>query len=845
MTRRISFVVLLAAPVAYGAVDFTRDIAPIFRKHCIGCHGAAQQMNGLRLDRAADAVKGGYSGPAVRPKDPAGSRLYQLVTTGAKDAAGKALVMPPAGPKLTESQTATIRTWIEEGAIGPSEAAAVATAPAVRHWSFQPIRKPTIPVVRNTTWVRNPIDAFVLAKLEKRGIAPSPEATKAALARRLSLDLIGLLPAPEEVQEFVADRRPDAYARLVNRLLESPRYGEKWARQWLDLARYSDSEGGIQDYARPFAWRYREWVIDALNRDMPFDQFTVEQVAGDLLPGATTTQKLAAGFHRQTITSREGGVDLEKLRFDQVIDRTATIGTVWLGLTVGCAQCHDHKYDPITQKDFYSLFAFFNNTREVDIDAPLPGEVPVYRRTLAEYRAKRKDLLCEYNVEPLQQEWEYELRWTEANPGKRPAWDVSLADLQRQVDHGERIFHKAPEARTRREADDLTDHFVKNFGQAVGSKRYEQVRFKELGKRLSDLAKEYPTLSRVMTVEEDPHPQQTHIHLRGDYREKGIAVTPSAPAFLPPLPKGAPADRLALARWLVSAENPLPARVAVNRMWQEFFGKGLTRTSEDLGTKGEAPTHPELLDWLAAEFVKGGWRMKAMHRAIVMSATYRQSSNTRPDLKTVDPNNTMLARQNRMRLPAELIRDAALGASGLLWDEVGGQSVKPPQPEGVVDQTYSIKWEESPGRARYRRGLYVYIQKTTAYPLMMNFDAPDRTVSCSRRETSNTPLQALNLMNDPVFTEAAGALALRLITEKTSNHERLDRAFELCFARRPSPQERDAALTHLERRRSMAKPDAAQKLRLGELDGPEGSEAVAWFGVSRALLNTDEFMTRE
>jgi hypothetical protein len=322
-------------------------------------------------------------------------------------------------------------------------------------------------------------------------------------------------------------------------------------------------------------------------------------------------------------------------------------------------------------------------------------------------------------------------------------------------------------------------------------------------------------------------------------------VTPATPGFLPPLPKGTTADRLALARWLVSPENPLPARVTVNRMWQEFFGKGLARTSEDLGTKGEAPTHPELLDWLAAEFVKNGWRMKAMHRTIVLSATYRQSSNARPDLKTVDPNNTLLAHQNRMRLPAELIRDSALRASGLLWEEVGGQSVKPPQPEGVADQTYSLKWEESPGRERYRRGIYVYLQKTTAYPLMMNFDAPDRTVSCSRRETSNTPLQALNLMNDPVFTEAAGALALRLMAEKTTNNERLDRAFALCFARRPNANERDAALSHLERRRTMAKADAAMKLRLGDLEGAEGSEAVAWFGVSRALLNTDEFMTRE
>ena len=844
MTQRWSLVLLLAAWSAQAAVDYSRDIAPVFRKHCIGCHGAAQQMNGLRLDRAGDALRGGYSGQAIRPKDADGSRLYQLITTGSKNAAGKALVMPPAGPRLTEAETVLIRAWIEEGATGPAEAIAPKPSPS-RHWSFQPLRRPPVPLVRNAAWVRNPIDAFVLARLEKKAVKPSPEASKTALVRRVYLDLIGLPPTPEETRQFVEDNRPDAYARLVDRLLESPHYGEKWARQWLDLARYSDSEGGIQDYARPFAWRYREWVIDALNRDMPFDQFTIEQVAGDLLPQAKVEQKLAAGFHRQTVTSREGGVDLEKLRFDQVVDRTSTIGTVWLGLTVGCAQCHDHKYDPITQKDFYSLFAFFDNTQETEIDAPLQGEIGTYRRTLAEYREKRKNLLCEYNVEPLQERWEWEMRWTAANPGKRTAWDVAYGILIRVLDRAERVLAKPADERTRKERDALTDHFVKFYGSAVGSKRYEQVGFKELDKQLAALTAKYPPLSQVMTVEEDPAPHPTHVRLRGDFRQPGIEVTPSTPGFLPGLPAGSRPDRLALARWLVSPENPLTARVTMNRMWQEFFGKGLARTSEDLGVKGEAPTHPELLDWLATEFVKRGWRMKAMHRMIAMSAVYRQASDTRPDLKITDPNNTLLARQNRMRLPAELIRDSALRASGLLWEEVGGESVKPPQPEGVVDQTYSIKWEESPGRARYRRGLYVYIQKTTAYPLMMNFDAPDRTVACSRRETSNTPLQALNLMNDPVFTEAAGALAARVLSGKASNNERLDRAFELCFARRPNARERDSALSHLERRRTMAKADSARKLQLSELDGVDPADAVAWFGISRALMNTDEFMTRE
>ncbi len=833
-------VLLTGLARAEDKVDFARDVQPIFRARCVECHGDAAQLSGLRLDRRQDALR------VIRAGSSASSRLYTLVSTGiAKE--GKTLRMPPGG-QLSANEVDLIRRWIDEGAGWPAGADSQAkgkTRP--RPWSFERIQQHQAPVVRNASWVRNPIDAFVLAKLESNALEPSPEALKTTLMRRLYLDLVGLLPTPQETAAFLADGQPDAYERLVDRLMQSEHYGEKWARPWLDVARFADSEGGVQDYVRPYAWRYREWVIKALNRDMPFDEFTIDQMAGDLVPNATLEQKLATGFHRNTVTSREGGIDLEQLRYDQLVDRANTVGTAWLGLTVGCAQCHDHKYDPITQKDYYRLMAFFDNSDELDIEAPVPGEMGPYRQYVGEYRRERRKLLEQPGVEPLQTEWEGNLRDAAAHPGKRTDWDNYYDSFSKHVDNGLKILHKPLAQRTEREREALTNFFVRYAEGPLGKKRYDELGLKGVNERLTSLAEKYPPLSVVMTLAEAANRHPSHIRLRGNYKDLGAEVTPGTPESLAQLPVDRPPDRLALARWLVSPENPLTARVAMNRSWQELFGRGLARTQEDFGMQGEKPTHPELLDWLASQFVRSGWSMKSMHRLIVTSSTYRQSSRMRPELVARDPGNTLLARQSRMRLPAELIRDAALGASGLLQDSVGGESIRPPQPEGVTDLSYSLKWVETMGRNRYRRGLYVQTQRTALYPLLGNFDVPDRTVSCARREVSNTPLQALNLMNDPLFTEAAQALAARVLKEPASESERIDRVFQLCDTRPASPKERDMAASFLDQRRRLARgnPRSVEPMPVTELDGVEPAEAAAWFGLARALLNSDEFITRE
>jgi hypothetical protein len=800
----ISLLLLDGITTAAGAsVTYTRDVQPIFQKRCYGCHGAAQQQGGLRLDKRAIAQR------VIKPGDSVGSKLLAMVSSSEK------LRMPPAGPPLTAAEIAALKEWIDSGANWPVDATASPTP-----WSFKPVSRPLPPRVLNIAWKRNPIDAFILAKLTAKSIRPSPGASGNVLVRRLYLDLTGLPPTPEQAEAFLCDTRPDAYERLVDALLSSPHYGEKWSRHWLDLARYADSEGGVHDHARPFAWRYRDWVIDAFNQDMPFDRFTVEQMAGDMLPNSNVAKKIATGFHRNTLTSREGGVELDRIRFEQLVDRASTVGTVWLGLTVGCAQCHDHKYDPITQRDFYSLMAFFENSDELDLEAPLPGEWGIYRQYADEFRKQRDKLLDEYKIDDTLNFWEDGVRDALAHPGRRPNWDVSYDSYSKSIDHGRRTLLKRRSERTGREQDALVNYFVRSSAGAIGKEKYEALKLKELGGKLKNLDDKYPRLSTAMTLAENSEHGATYVRVRGNWAEKGDRVLPSTPASLPPLREGA--DRLSLAKWLVSRDNPLTSRVTVNRLWQELFGRGLVRTSEDFGTQSEKPTHPELLDWLAAEFMDKGWSVKHMVRLMVTSAMYRRSSDARPDLTTIDPANNLLARQSRFRLPAELIRDSALQVSGLLNDAIGGESIRPSQPEGVADLQYSMKWEETKDRAKYRRGIYIFVQRTATYPLLMSFDVPDRTVSCARRETSNTPLQALNLMNDPVFSEAAHALASRILEEPPAT--RVDFAFRLCYSRPPSTRERDMIQTYLERRK------------------PEQS---GWFGASRAMLNADEFLTRE
>ena len=837
-------------PPASKRIDFAGDIQPIFQGRCQVCHGEAQQQSGLRLDRRDAAMKGGYSGPVILPHNSAESKLIRMV-----GGLVEGVIMPPVGERLTTNQIGVLRAWIDQGALWPDEGGDAVSEesgqkPELTHWAYQPLEKPDPPAVKNSRWVRNPIDAFVLARLEEEGVSPSPQASKYTLIRRVSLDWTGLPPSPREVAAFVADAGPRAFEKVVERLLESKHYGEKWAMQWLDLARYADSDGYEKDLVRPHAWRYRHWVINALNDDMPFDRFTIEQIAGNLLPKSTVEQKVATGFHRNTLKNREGGVKIEQFRFEEVIDRTNTVGTVWLGLTVGCAQCHDHKYDPITQKDYYNFFAFFNNADEVNIDAPLAGEMGPYLAKLPEYRQTRDELLRTHCVYELMPPWEEKMRLVGRNPGKWTDWDHARDALEKYFDNGPKIVEKDPSERTRKEQDGLIDHFVKNYHRVITKELQEKLNYKEVFKKLQELKHEYPSLTEAQTISESPENRKSHIHIRGAWNQTGVEVKPAIPAFLGAWPNSDKASRLDLAHWIVSEENPLTPRVVVNRIWQEYFGAGLVRTSENFGSQGDQPSHPALLDWLASEFVDQGWSLKKLHRLIVTSATYQQSSVVRPDLEQRDSRNRLLARQQRLRLPAELVRDSTLAVSGLLYPKVGGKSVRPPIPPGVVDLAYggSVKWPESTGKDRYRRGLYVLLQRRVPYPQMVNFDATAREVTLCNRERSNTPLQSLNLLNDPVFVEAAQALAVRVLGESQGTFEdRLRYAFEVALARPPNEGELDSLRDYYQRQTRILEEEAgaAEKVAPVRLAGISRIETAAWMGVSSVLLNLDEFITRE
>lgn len=828
-------------------IDFLRDVQPIFEFRCQGCHGVQQQMAGLRLDSGADILKGASDGPVIQPGKSAASRLIERVTS-----TKKGFGMPPIGEPLTAAQISTLRAWIDQGAHVPaSEPAAVATNPKSRHWSFQPVVRPALPDVRARAWARNPIDRFIATRLEAEGFAPSPEADRATLIRRASLDLAGLPPSPAEVAEFVNDNRPDAYERMVDRLLASPHYGEKWARYWLDLARYGDSDGYERDPARPHAWRYRNWVIDALNRDMPFDEFTIDQIAGDLLPNATVDQKTGTGFQRNTFTNREAGVDRAEDRFEQLVNRTNTVGTVWLGLTVGCAQCHNHKFDPISQREYYSMMAFWNSVEEQDIDAPLPGETGPYLRALAEYEQKRAELLNQYHIPEMASAWETKLREAHVHPGGDVEWDFALTEFRAGYDYWQKIINSDAAHRSKRLQDSFVDYFVIR-GQTpdIDKDKAAKNRFEEVQEKLEALEATLPPFAQAPVMAEMANPPEQHIATGGDFRVPGAKVEPGTLAVLPALEAGNVPPRLALARWIASRKNPLTARVAVNRIWQEFFGRGIVRTSEDFGAQGEKPSHAELLDWLAAEFVDRGWSMKAIDRLIVTSATYRQSSKSRKELEAKDPDNVLLARQSRVRLSAELVRDSALTASGLLNPAIGGPSVKPPQPPGVSELTYGdgLKWKESQGADRYRRGLYIHFQRTSPYPQLVNFDAPDSRLSCPRRRRSNTPLQALNLLNDPVFLEAAQGLAERTLREAPGDfQDRLGYAFVLAIGRKPNPQELEDLSKYFDEQKALFEKDEKSMAVVAPY-APEGvsrADLAAWVGVGRVLMNLDEFITRE
>ncbi len=780
-------------------------------------------MAGIRFDQPDGAKR------AIVAGNSAASKLIERVSS-----TKKGFGMPPIGDPLTAEQVALLKAWIDQGAKMPA---------GKGHWAFQPIRKVAVPAVQRQDWGRNPIDAFILARLEKEGVQPSPEASKTTLLRRVSIDLTGLPPTRQEVVEFLSDNSPEAYEHVVDRLLASPHYGEKWARQWLDLARYADSDGYEKDLVRPWAWRYRDWVIRALNSDMPFDQFTRDQIAGDLAPNATTQQRIATGFHRNVLVNREAGVDRAEARFEQMVNRTNTMSTVWLGLTMGCSQCHNHKYDPILQKDYYSMMAFVNSLEEKDIDAPLPGEFGEYIRTSGAYRKERNELLEMHEIAKYQSKWEDNVRKAIANPGKDIEWDFTVTSFVAMEDGARKLILTPETQRSQKDRDRLTNYFLRNIGPEFNRDKSVAACLSDARKQLAEVDSHYPHLSQAMTVVETADGVKTHIAKGGDYRAMGDEVQPATPGFLGP---SGGKTRLDLVRWIMSKDNPLTARVAVNRMWQEFFGKGLVRTSEDFGTQGEKPTHPELLDWLATEFRDNGWRVKPMHKLIVMSAAYRQSSHVRQDLETKDPDNSLIARQQRIRLSAELVRDAALEAGGILNDEIGGRSVRPPLPPGIAELGYanSVKWVADNGPERYRRGLYIHFQRTTPYPQLVTFDAPDSTVACTRRSRSNTPLQALNLLNDPVFMEAAQGLASQILQQK---NDRLEYAFQTSVGRNPTAREKERLATYLDQQLSLLRknPQEAAELMPAAPEGSDPMEAAAWVGVSRVLLNLDEFITRE
>jgi uncharacterized protein DUF1553/uncharacterized protein DUF1549/cytochrome c len=729
------FALLILPTASRGAekVDFARDIRPILSNKCFKCHGPAVQKSKLRLDDRDVAMKKG----AIEPGKPAGSEMIARVLLPDSDEQR----MPPreAFERLTPDQVAKLKAWIEQGA---------EYAP---HWAFVPPKRPAVPEVRGQrSEVGNPVDAFVRARLEKEGMKPSLQADKATLIRRVTLDLTGLLPSPKEVEEYLKDESPEAYEKVVDRLLASPHYGERQARHWLDLARYADSNGYTIDGPR-LIWAYRDWVINALNADMPFDQFTTEQLAGDLLPGATTQQKIATGFHRNTSFNEEGGTDAEQFRVERTVDRANTTAAVWLGLTAGCAQCHDHKYDPISQKDYYRLYAFFDSCEEPTMAI---GGTPELECTIAAL-----------------QQMEF---WLQKNGGSRE----DIAIIHKEI---KRVQGKIP---------------------------------------------------TTLVMRERAAPRETFVQIRGDFLRRGDRVQPEYPAALASRERERPESkrltRIDLAKWLTSSENSLTARVTVNREWQKFFGRGLVETENDFGLQGNFPTHPELLDWLAVEFREQGWSFKRLHKLIVTSATYRQSSAARTDLNDKDPRNLLLGRQSRLRLEAEIIRDAALSASGLLSTKIGGPGVFPPQPKEVFLFTQSNHpWVESKGPDRYRRGMYTYIWRQSQHPLLTTFDASDAQTPCTKRNRSNTPLQALHLANDPVFVEFADALGKRIEKDGPADDAgKIAFAYRLCFAREPSVTEAARVLAYFE-----AKRNADPK--------------TAWGAVARVLMNLDEFITRE
>ena len=998
-------------------IDFQSQIQPILERACLECHGSVKQSNGFRLDSREAFLEGGVSGPMVLPGE---SELSELVDRLTGDAVGSR--MPLEKEPLTPQEVALIRAWIDQGVPWSDETEM--NLPSSRHWSYQPVRRPPLPEVEDADWRENTIDSFSLASLEKKGLQPAPRASREALIRRVTLDLTGLPPSLDEIDAFLADESAEAYAKVVERLLGSPHYGERWARQWLDLARYADTNGYEKDRTRSI-WLYRDWVIRALNEDMPFDQFTIEQLAGDLLPDPRQDLLIATGFHRNTMVNEEGGTDAEEYRVAAVYDRTNTTASVWLGTTLECAQCHDHKYDPFSMEDYYRFFAFFNNARGdvkvpsgesfgTNLNIPPPPYLASHRRDLEEQILKIDRWIASRPQEVVQAQpkWEEQVlpelvTWETLEPvslfsiggselaaledgsvlasGPRPPVDTYILEFEADLSgvaairlqtlrHGSLPFGKsgrsdsghfvltgfevdvpsessdAPLDLKRAAANFWTPGFhpaqalfedrtgwsvmrePTDFGlgrqvvfslqkplETVGSNRF-RVRLRQdseleghlLGRfRLSvsrdskaDAAVSIPDeIARIlqtrprkrqpserkllsdfyltqapslrparerrdflhqswielknpgtMVMEELDENRQTFVHQGGSFRSPGKSVKPGVPTIFQGLPENAFRNRLGLARWLVSRENPLTARVMVNRIWMEHFGQPLVETVEDFGTRGSRPTHPQLLDWLAAEFMDGGWQLKRLHRLIVASATFRQSSHVTAEKLEQDPHNRLLSRGPRFRMDAEMIRDSSLSLGGLLSSKMFGPSTFPDQPEGTWNLIYNTeKWMLSEGQDRYRRGLYTFWRRTAPYPSFTVFDATSRETACLRRVRTNTPLQALTTLNDPTFFASARGLANRILTQPTESASVADRvrfAFRLSLAREPTPKEQERLILLYQEQKAIyqGNPSLARTVsREGNIQAAPGLDEIefaAWAIVANVLLNLDEVLTR-
>jgi hypothetical protein len=777
---------LANAAAADESLGFNRDIRPILSNNCFKCHGPdpKQRQAGLRLDLRDGATTPSDTGAvAIVPGNSAKSELVRRIQTSNDNE-----LMPPidSHKKLTPDQKAMLSRWVDQG------------AEYKRHWAFTAPVRPEAPKSRGFDFqIRNEIDAFIADRLRREGLEMSPEADKTVLIRRVTFDLTGLPPSIAEIDAFLADDSPHAYEKVVDRLLASPRYGEHMARYWLDAARYADTDGYQSDLERTM-WPWRDWVIDAYNRNLPFDQFTIKQLAGDLLPNPTREQQLATGFNRNHCITIESGVIDEEYRVEYVMDRVTTTATTWLGITLGCCRCHDHKYDPFTQKEFFQLYAFFNQVPENG-------------------RGKRRTANVPRLVLP-----------TDKQLHQQKKLDHKLAETTKQLD-------------------------VIASSESNDDRKALENRQAELQKKLTALDNQ---MLQMMVMRDAEKPRDTFVLNRGQYDQPMEKVEPDVPCELPALPSDAPRNRLGLARWIVDETNPLTARVVVNRDWQRYFGTGLVKTVEDFGVQAEWPSHPELLDWLATEFTESGWDIKHMQRLIVSSATYRQASRITAELLERDPENRLLARGPRFRLSAEQIRDMALTVSGLLSSKTRGPSVNPYQPEGLWAELndrerFSMKFVQSHGEDLYRRSVYTFWKRTVPPPTMQVFDAPDREYCVVRRSTTNTPLQALVMLNDIQMVEAARKLAERMLKEGgDSLDERLDLGFRLATARRPSQSELNVLhRAWQEQHAELAKdPDAArQLLSVGESPASDALDPIDFatcVHVARLILNLDEVITK-